>query len=236
VSAAAVQRAVDALGDPARAQVLQRYFKTGSGDYGEGDVFAGVKVGPLRGIAKDHRELPLDELELLLESPVHEHRTVALVILVERAATADLAERRKLYDFYLTQAHAGRVNNWDLVDISCRELVGSYLLARRSWASLKVMAHSRIIWERRIAIVSTWPFIRDGQLKPTFAVASLLIDDEEDLIHKATGWMLREAGKQDQAALEEYLEQYAARLPRTALRYAVERMTPERRQYWRSRS
>lgn len=232
MSAAAIRREIDALADPDQARTLQRYFKTGPGEYGEGDVFVGVKVPPLRAIAAEHRDLDLAEVELLLESPVHEHRTVALVILTERAKRGDLSLRRKLYDFYLT--HTLHINNWDLVDISCREIVGEYLLARRSWASLKVLAHSRDMWERRIAIVSTLPFIRAGQLKPTFVIAGMMIGDEQDLIHKAAGWMLREVGAVDASALDEFLTANAAAMPRTMLRQATEKMSAERREFWRS--
>ncbi|MFT4049850.1 MAG: DNA alkylation repair protein [Solirubrobacterales bacterium] len=231
MSAAQIKREVGALADPVQAKELQRFFKTGPGDYGEGDVFVGVKVPPLRKIAKGHRDEPLAQIEKLLVSRTHEHRTVALVILTEQAARADLPERRRLYDFYL--AHTDRINNWDLVDISCREVVGGYLLAAGDWSPLQELAASDDLWERRIAMVSTWQFIRAGQLEPTFALATMLIDDDHDLMHKAVGWMLREAGKKDEARLDQFLAQHAARMPRTALRYSIERMPPEKREHWR---
>lgn len=233
MTAAAVRREIDALADPEQASQLQRFFKTGAGEYGEGDVFVGVKVPPLRAIAKRHRDLPLDEIEKLLDSEVHEHRTVALVILTERAARADIADRRGLCDFYL--AHSDRVNNWDLVDISCREIVGGCLLAEGDWSLLSELAASPELWERRIAMVSTWQFIRDGQLQPTFTVAEQLLGDDHDLMHKAVGWMLREAGKRDRSALEAFLDQHVQEMPRTALRYAIERFEPDERAYWLSR-
>jgi len=231
-TAAEIEREIDALADPERAAGMQRFFKTGPGEYGEGDVFIGIPVPPLRAIARGHRDLPLPQIEKLLASKVHEHRTVALVILTEQAARADRAGRRQLYEFYL--AHTASIDNWDLVDISCREVIGGYLLAKGDWAPLKKLARSDSLWERRIAMVSTWTFIRDGQLEPTFELATMLLGDDHDLMHKAVGWMLREAGKQDESALEAYLAEHAAQLPRTALRYSIERMSPERRAYWRA--
>jgi 3-methyladenine DNA glycosylase AlkD len=232
-SAADVRAEIDALADPAQANNLKRFFKTGPGEYGEGDVFIGVKVPPLRKIARGYRDLPLSELDALLASPVHEHRTVALVIVTERSKRADAQQRTELYDFYL--AHTPQIRNWDHVDISCPDVVGGQLLALGDSAPLKSLARSRDLWERRIAIVSTFKFIRAGELEPTFEVARLLLDDEQDLIHKAVGWMLREAGKKDLKALEEFLDRHARAIPRTSLRYAIERMPPERRAYWRSR-
>jgi 3-methyladenine DNA glycosylase AlkD len=164
---------------------------------------------------------------------VHEHRTVALVVLTDRAARADAEERRELYDFYLAQTD--RINNWDLVDLSCREVVGGQLLALGDWSPLKKLTRSDNLWERRIAIVSTWTMIRAGDLQPTFTISELLLGDPEDLIHKAVGWMLREAGKRDRPALEAFLEQHVAAMPRTALRYAIERFEPDQRAYWMSR-
>lgn len=233
MNAAQVMREVDALADRDQADQLQRFFKTGPGEYGEGDVFVGVKVPPLRKLARAHRALPLPEIATLLASDVHEHRTVALVILTDRAARSDPAERKVLYDFYL--AHTSRINNWDLVDLSCREVVGGFLLARDDWSPLLELAKSEDLWERRIAVVSTWTFIRDGDLEPTFQLAKLLIDDQHDLIHKAVGWMLREAGNRDADALEGFLDEYSRAMPRTALRYSVERLPPERRAHWLAR-
>lgn len=232
-TAAQVRREIDALGDPGQAAVLQKFFKTGPGEYGEGDVFAGVKVPPLRAVAKRHRDLSLPEIDKLLASKIHEHRSVALMILTMQCERAETAARRERFDFYL--ARTDRVNNWDLVDLSCREVVGGYLLATGEWSPLTRLAESTLLWDRRIAMVSTWAFIREGDLTPTFTIAELLLADDQDLMHKAVGWMLREAGKKDQAALERFLAAHAPEMPRTALRYSIERMTPERRAYWRSR-
>lgn len=223
---------IDALGDPEQAKILQRFFKTGPGEYGEGDVFVGVKIPPQRAVAREHHDLSLDELDKLLASEVHEHRSTALIILTNRAKRADLEEGRRLYDFYL--ARTDRINNWDLVDVSCRDVVGGYLHRTHDPEPLGLLATSDLIWDRRIAMVSTWTFTRADNLAPCFAIAKQLLGDREDLMHKAVGWMLREAGKKDEAALEVFLAENAAHMPRTALRYSIERMSPERRKYWRS--
>lgn len=216
------------------AATMQWFFKTGPGEYGEGDVFIGAKVPVVRLTAKPYRELDFKQLTELFASEIHENRLAAAVICSERAKRyakkQQLAEAKAMYRFYLSQSD--RINNWDLVDISCRDVVGLYLLAIDDVRPLCKLARSRNMWERRIAMVSTWSFIREGKLDITFELAELLIDDEHDLMHKATGWMLREAGKKDLAALERFLADHASNLPRTALRYSIERMTPERRAYW----
>lgn len=232
MGASAVMQQIDALGNPEDAKILQRFFKTAPGEYGEGDVFVGVKVPVQRKLAKHHRELALEEIDKLLASEVHEHRSVGLIILTERSKRADLDEARELYDFYL--ARTDRINNWDLVDLSCRDVVGGYLHSTHNPEPLGLLATSDLIWDRRIAIVSTWCFTKSDNLVPCFAIAEQLLNDREDLIHKAVGWMLREAGKRDEAALEVFLGEHAANMPRTALRYSIEHMTPERREHWRS--
>lgn len=235
LTAAALKREITALGDPERGAFLETsYFRTEPGGYAEGDRFLGVSMPAVRAAVKPYIELPLAQLEKALASPMHEHRMAALVIISERAKRAKrrglTAEHRELYDFYL--AHTDRINNWDLVDVSCRDVVGEYLLTRDDDRPLKKLARSKAMWERRIGMVSTWSFIRAGRLTPTFELAAMLLDDPEDLMHKATGWILREAGKKDEAALEAFLTVHAHELPRTALRYSIERMTPERRKYW----
>ncbi|MGB3953272.1 MAG: DNA alkylation repair protein [Solirubrobacterales bacterium] len=226
--------ALDAIADSADAARLRRFFKTGPGDYGEGDVFIGVRMPAIRAVVREFRELPLDDVRVALASAVHEHRMAALVICCEQARRAkkrgDTRAQQALFDFYL--AHTDRINNWDLVDVTCRDVVGEYLLTIDDARPLKRLARSSVMWERRIAIVSTWSFIRARQLGPTFEIAELLLDDQHDLMHKATGWMLREAGKKDEAALERFLGQFAARMARTTLRYSIERLAPERRRYW----
>lgn len=225
---------LNALANDEYASTMQWFFKTGPGEYGEGDEFIGVKMPQIRKAARPYRELKFDELAELLASAIHEHRMSACVIMSERAKRhakrQETSEAKNLYDFYLRRTD--RVNNWDLVDISCRDVVGLYLLAIDDVRPLRRLARSSSMWERRIAIVSTWSFIREGKLDTTFELAELLIDDEHDLMHKATGWMLREAGKRDEPALEQFLANHAHELSRTALRYSIERMPKERRAYW----
>lgn len=230
-----LQAELDAHGNPADAQFLQRFFKTGDGQYGAGDIFIGLRVPQTRKLAAKYRFLSLREVEKCLESPIHEHRLAALVIMTEQAKqAAKIADRRRqkaLYDLYLRRTD--RINNWDLVDISCRDVVGGYLLDK-SRAPLSRLAGSDDIWERRIAMVSTWQFIRAGQLDDTWQIATLLLHDSHDLIQKAVGWMLREAGKKDETALKRFLDQHAATMPRTALRYTIERLHPTDRQHYLS--
>lgn len=211
---------LDELADPTRAAHSQRFFKTGEGEYGHGDVFLGLTVPQMRKIVKPYTSLKLGELSSLLDSPVHEHRFSALVILVNKAKKAKGDELKQLYDFYL--AHTKHINNWDLVDISCRDVIGKYLLDKPK-NPLYQLARSKNMWERRIAMVSTWWFIREGELDDTFKLAKELLKDKEDLMHKAVGWMLREAGKKDELRLREFLDDHAATMPRTMLRYAIEK-------------
>src|SRR5262245_2565454 len=216
MKAAAIQQRMRRLGSPERARACARFFKSGPGQYGEGDVFLGLNAAQVRALAKEFRALPLTEVKMLLDSEVHEDRSVGLLILVEQAAKADALTHRKLCDFYL--AHTLRINNWDLVDCSAREVVGAYLHGR-SHKPLHKLACSKSLWDRRIAIVATYHFIRQMEFDTTLAIAKMLLDDEEDLIHKAAGWMLREVGKRDQKALEGFLKIHASVMPRTMLRY-----------------
>lgn len=214
------------LASPAAATAATRFFKTGPGQYGEGDTFIGVNVPTLRTMAREFRGLSLDEIRALLHSPVHEERHLALLILVLQAAKGDDAHRTRAFDLYLGNTRF--VNNWDLVDCSAPQVVGGHLLPRPK-EPLYTLAKSESLWERRIAVVSTQHFIRHGEFDDTLAVSELLLGDGEDLIHKATGWMLREVGKKDQGVLEGFLDRHAAVMPRTMLRYAVEKFPPDRR-------
>lgn len=227
-------RAIDAQGDEEIASHSARFFKSGPGEYGEGDLFVGVRVPVVREICRAYRDLTLNELDALLASPIHEHRLAALVILTgqsERARkSGDLESRRERCKFYLS--HTDRINNWDLVDVSCREIVGEYLRDAGGEDRMRRLARSGSLWERRTAIVGSHAWIRADALDLTFELATLLLDDAEDLIHKATGWMLRECGKRDEVALERYLTEHAASMPRTALRYAIERLPEQRRKQW----
>jgi 3-methyladenine DNA glycosylase AlkD len=213
---------------------LLRYFKTGPGEYGEGDDFIGIRMGTLFEVSKKYAGMSAVELETLLESGIHEVRAGALSIMNKEAMgkRLDPARRRELFELYLRRHD--RINNWDLVDVACRYVVGVYL-EDKPRDVLYTLAASSNLWERRTAIVSTWWFIRSGDLDDAFAIAELLRGDQEDLIHKATGWMLRYAGDKDPARLREYLDRYAATMPRTMLRYSIEKLAPELRSTtWRS--
>ena len=206
-----------ASADPERARNSAWFFKTGKGQYGHGDRFIGLTVPTIRRIAHRYTHLPLTDVAKLLASPIHEYRFAALEILV---AQYERGDEKAVFDFYLK--HTRFVNNWDLVDTSAPYIVGEHLLTRPR-RILYRLAKSKSIWERRIAIVSTMIFIRAGEIEDTFAIARLLLADDHDLIHKAVGWMLREAGKQSAPALLHFLKENHAALPRTTLRYAIER-------------
>lgn len=222
-SAASVAKDLAALGNPTKAKNSARFFKTGDGDYGAHDRFVGVTVPEQRIVARRHAELALAEIEKLLASPVHEERLTALLILVRQYERGDDTTRKRCFDCYL--ANLGGVNNWDLVDSSAHQIVGEHLVARKR-ALLRRLAKSSNLWERRVAMVATYAFICRGESDETFAIARLLLDDEHDLIHKAVGWMLREVGKRvSEAALREFLRTHGPRMPRTALRYAIERFS-----------
>jgi 3-methyladenine DNA glycosylase AlkD len=223
----AARRRLRGLASPQQAAILARFFKTGPGEYGEGDQFVGVKVPVIRRVAMEFRGLPLDEIERLLHSEVHEDRTLALVILVNRFTKGDDSVRERIFDLYL--ANTRHINNWDLVDISAPQIVGGYLAERRR-TLLYRMAKSASLWERRIAILATFHFIRLNDFADTLKIAAALLTDREDLIHKAVGWMLRELGKRDTAGLETFLDRHRREMPRTMLRYAIERFPERKRQ------
>jgi len=228
-SARAVSRRLKALADPKRAEASAWFFRTGPGQYGEGDRFLGLDVPTMRRQATAFEDLPLSEIRKLLASPWHEERLVALLVLVRRYARGGGGERERIFRFYLR--HARRVNNWDLVDASAPYIVGAHL-GRRGVSLLRRLARSSNLWERRIAIVSTAAFIRRGHLDATFDIARRLLKEPYDLIHKAAGWMLREAGKRDPDALRDFLSRHAVEMPRTMLRYSIERFPgPERRRW-----
>ena len=226
---AELRRRLRALADPARVPILQSFFKTGAGQYAEGDVFIGIRVPQLRALCRECRDGEIRDAAPFLRSDIHEERLFGLLLLVDAFKRGDERARREVYDFYL--ANTRYINNWDLVDASAEQIVGGWLL-ERSKAPLTRLAKSKDLWERRIAIVATLHFIRHGELDETFRIADLLIHDRHDLIHKASGWMLREAGKRDASALRRYLAKRYARMPRTMLRYAIERFPEnERRKY-----
>lgn len=218
------------MADREKAKLLAGFFKTGPGEYGQGDVFLGINVPRQREVAKKYKDLPLAQVKSLLKSGIHEHRLTALIILTGRYGKADPGEREKIFEFYLAMAKAGRINNWDLVDVSAPNIVGEFLLANPGRRSvLGQLARSESLWERRIAVLATGAFIRAGEFGPTLRIAKLLLRDEHDLIHKAVGWMLREVGKRDQGVEEGFLEKNAQAMPRTMLRYAIERFSQRKR-------
>jgi 3-methyladenine DNA glycosylase AlkD len=227
----AIRGRLQLLADAETAKVLQRFFKTNAGEYGEGDIFIGIKVPPLRKLAAEFQTAPLKGVRSLLRSKIHEERALALMILVRQFGRADSKLRQEIYDFYL--AHTPFINNWDLVDGSAPYIVGPFLW-ERDRRQLYRFAKSDSLWERRIAILSTFYFIRQNDFTDALSISELLINDEHDLIHKAVGWMLREIGKRDQAAEELFLRKHCQTMPRTALRYAIERFPePLRRKYLR---
>jgi 3-methyladenine DNA glycosylase AlkD len=223
----ALQIELEQLGDAGDAVFLARYFKTGPGEYGEGDRFRGIRVPVLRKLAKQYRSLDDADVRRLLTSPFHEDRLTALLILVEQAQRADRARRAALYRLYLD--HTAYINNWDLVDLSAGKIVGAYLYPD-DVAPLFALAGSDSLWERRIAIMATSHFIAQGHYATTLQLAERLLHDDHDLIHKAVGWMLREVGNRDHAVEEAFLQIHYRAMPRTMLRYAIEKFPEERRQ------
>jgi 3-methyladenine DNA glycosylase AlkD len=219
-------RELEAAADPQRAEVALWFFKTGKGEYGEGDQFLGMTAAVLRRLALRYRALGFKDIERLLRSPIHEHRSAGFEILVAQYERGNEVQREKVFRFYLR--HTKCANNWDLVDASAPYIVGEHLQGR-SRDLLARLAESKVLWERRIAIISTLALIKNGEIKDTFRIAEKLLSDRHDLIHKAVGWALRETGKVDPHALCGFLRRHYARIPRTALRYAIERFPATQR-------
>ena len=218
-SAASIHRALLAQHDPARALGTQRYFKTGPGEYGEGDRFLGIPVPALRRTARDHRALAMRSVMTLLRSSWHEERQLALFILVWQFEHGTESEQADIYARYLQ--HTQYINNWDLVDCSAPQIVGGWLLRRDRWP-LETLRASSSVWERRIAVLATFAFVKQGEFACSLRLAQCLLTDTHDLIHKAVGWMLRDIGDGDRATLERFLDQHVSAMPRTMLRYAIE--------------
>ena len=217
---------LQALSDAEKREIFPKFFKAGKGEYGEGDRFLGVTVPNIRAIAKLHKDISIEEIRELIQSEWHEVRLCALIIMVEKSKKKDEALRKELFNLYLSQTK--RINNWDLVDLSCRFIIGEYLLDK-SRDILYHLAQSPLLWDNRIAIVSTYAFIRKGQLEDTYALSDLMMHHPHDLMHKAIGWMLREAGKRDSERLYDYVMSHRADMPRTMLRYAIEKFSPKER-------
>lgn len=228
-SAVDIKRALQKQADPNKALVSARFFKTAKGQYGEGDVFIGVTVPEQRQIAKRFIGVGLSDIKKLLDSKIHEHRLTGLFILVYQFQKAKEVDRKNIYNFYLKNKN--QVNNWDLVDSSASYIVGEFLMDQDR-LKLYTLARSKNMWDRRIAIVATHAFIKKGDLVDTFKISEILLQDKEDLLHKAAGWMLREAGKKDQKKLEVFLKKHTRAMPRTMLRYAIERLPEKKRKMY----
>jgi len=227
-----LKREVLSLSNKQRADFVQKYFKCGAGQYGEGDIFAGLSTSDVRKIASKYRGLTVTDIERALQEEVHEMRSVALVIMAAQYRLAPATNKKKYFDMYL--GNTRYINNWDLVDISAPYIIGDYLL-KKDRGILYTLAKSSSLWERRIAIISTFAFIKNGEAADTLNIAGLLLDDDQDLIHKAAGWMLREVGKRvNQKVLEQFLDEFAPSMPRTMLRYAIEKFPENKRKYYLS--
>ena len=227
----AIKKELWSYGSKEKAKVSQRFFKTGPGEYAEGDKFIGVQVPDTRIIARKHASLSDKEILDLLHSPIHEERLLALLILITQFEKADDKGKKKIYQIYLNNTR--RINNWDLVDLSAPRIVGAFLRGKDKKPLYK-LAKSQIIWERRISIISTFNFIKHREFEEALKISEMLLKDKEDLIHKAVGWMLREAGKRDQRTEEQFLKKHTQQMPRTMLRYALEKFPEKKRRYYLS--
>ena len=220
--------------NPAKAKILAKFFKTGEGEYGEGDVFIGVTVPDQRVVAKKYMNVNFSTLQKLLESKVHEYRLTALLILTYQYSKASELQRKKIVEFYL--GNTVYVNNWDLVDLSAPKLLGQFILENPDQKKvIYKLANSKNLWERRIAILSTFTLIRNNKFKDALEISKKLVNDSHDLIHKAVGWMLREVGKQDQFLEEEFLREHYKKMPRTMLRYAIEKFDKKKKDFYMGR-
>jgi 3-methyladenine DNA glycosylase AlkD len=229
MTAEKIQEELEALSTPEKKDFLPYFFKTGEGQYGEGDKFLGVVVPDSRKIARKYKNIAFQEVKALLNSEYHECRLCALLILVERFKKTDEQDRKDIYEFYL--AHTHRINNWDLVDLSSQYIVGEYLLDKDR-SVLYTLADSKLLWDQRIAVLSTFPFIRSNDFKDLLALSEKLLHHKHDLMHKAIGWLLREAGKKDKTVLIGFLDRYYKEMPRTMLRYSIEKLTLEERAHY----
>jgi len=216
-----------------RVSDLARFYKTAPGEYGEGDLFLGGSVPETRSVAKRHKNLELPEIEKLFKSPFHEARLCAAIIInLQFKAAKKTQERKRIFDFYLKQVRAERVNNWDIVDVSA-PWMGVYLSEVEDPMPLLIkLSKSKSLWQRRVSIMLTFALIRDGNLEPTIIISKALLADDQDLIHKAVGWMLRELGKKDVMLLRKFLTQHSQIMPRTMLRYSIEKLPERERKQW----
>jgi 3-methyladenine DNA glycosylase AlkD len=237
MSAKQVIADLKALASVGKAAELQRFFKTGPGDYAEGDIFIGVVVPQTRKVAARYKDLPIIEIAKLTNSDIHEIRLCGLIILTNQfKKTRDVNEKKKFFTFYLKEMKSGNVNNWDLVDVTAPTL-GEYLLELEDpMAVLNKLAKSKSLWERRVSVVFTFAFLRAGDLEPTYEMAERHLGDKHDLMHKAVGWLLREMGKRDPGLLRAFLQAHCTEMPRTALRYSIEKFSESERKRWLQKS
>lgn len=224
-----LKKELNRIADPNRARGESRYFKTGRGEYGEGDLFLGIKTSEERKLAKKYSEMSFEGVKYLISSKFHDYRSIALIILINKYKKADEQLKKKIFNFYL--ANTKHINNWDLVDISADHIIGDYLLDKNRSVLYK-LAKSKSLWERRISVLATFRFIKENDFKDSLKIAEILLNDEHDLIHKAVGWMLREVGKKDQKVEEKFLDKYHKVMPRTMLRYSIEKFSDSKRKYY----
>ena len=233
MSATQVVKEIQALSNRGRAHDLQKFFQTAPGQYGEGDVFLGLKVPQVRTVAKEYKAISLDEIDVLVRSKFHEVRLCGLVILtLQYKAAKERKTKKKLFDLYMKAMTDGYINNWDLVDVTA-PIIGEYLIdSDDPYVLLYKLAKSKSLWQRRVSMVFTFAFIRSGDIEPTFEIAEKLLHDKHDLIHKAVGWALREAGKLNGIALRNFLSAHSHEMPRTMLRYSIEKFPERERKKW----
>jgi 3-methyladenine DNA glycosylase AlkD len=222
-----IQRRLPKIGNKKHAAVSQRFFKTGPGEYGEGDIFIGIRVPVLRKLVKEYKDLPVSEIKILLRSPIHEERLLAILLFVRTFEKGNDDIKKTIYDLYLKSTEF--INNWDLVDTSAEHIVGQYLMDK-SKRPLYRLTKSKNLWERRIAIMATFHFVKRHEFSETLKISNMLLADRHDLIHKACGWMLREIGKRDLETEEIFLKEHYKKMPRTMLRYAIEKFPEKKRQ------
>jgi len=222
-----IQKKLNSFGNKEKAKKHQRFFKTGPGEYGNGDIFVGVTVPELRKLANEYKTIPLKEVKHLLRSPIHEERLLSLFLLIHQYSKGDEPEKKRIYELYLKNTKF--INNWDLVDSSAGHIVGAFLF-NKSKKPLYDLVKSNNLWERRISIISTFYLIKRNQFSDTLKISKILLSDKEDLIHKAVGWMLREVGKRDMGVEENFLKNHYKNMPRTMLRYAIEKFPEPKRQ------
>lgn len=226
-----LQTVLQTLANPQKQQTFQRFFKTGKGDYAEGDVFLGITVPKQRQLIKQFYSLPLQDIEKLLQNEFHEYRFCALLLLIHHYQKGDVKLKKTIFDFYVKYSDSW-INNWDLVDISAPYIIGHFIFNYGGEKILEKLADSSNLWQRRISIISTFYFIRQGEFQPTLKLCEKLLFDQHDLIHKATGWMLREVGKRDELILLDFLEIHHPTMPRTTLRSSIEKLSPAQKTYF----